>query len=384
MGKIYLDHSATTPVRPEAAQIITHFLMHAYGNPSSAHSFGREAREGLATARRQVAELIGAAPEEITFTSGGTEADNLAILGAALNHRGNRMHLITTAIEHHAVLHTFKYLESKGFRVTILPVDREGIVRLGDVENALTEDTLLISVMHANNEVGTIQPIAQIGSLAQSRGVLFHTDAVQSLGKIPVDVAALHVDLLSGSGHKLYGPKGTGFLYIRKGIKLSPLAFGGGQERKLRAGTENIPGIAGLGKAAELAALELDQEARRLTALRDSLAEGLIRRIPGIRINGHRTLRIPTNVHVSVPGVEGESLLLSLNAQGIAASSGSACTTGSQSVSHVLAALGLGAEEAQGSIRLTLGRDSHEDDIKRVLAVFPAVVERLRSISPVF
>lgn len=384
MQRIYLDHSATTPVRPEVAEIMMEYMTEKFGNPSSVHSFGREAKEALEKARSQVAGLIKAQPEEITFTSGGTEADNLAIIGAAFQYADKGQHIITSAVEHHAVLHTCEHLERIGFEVTVLPVDEYGIIRVEDLRQAIRDDTILISIMHANNEVGSIQPVAEIGRLAKEKGILFHTDAVQSLGKIPVDVNEMNIDLLSGSGHKIYGPKGIGFLYIRKGVRLSPLNFGGSQEKKIRPGTENLPGIVGLGKAAELAAQEMDTEMPRMTKLRDKLIKGIQERIPDVRLNGHPTLRIPTNVNVSFEFVEGESLLLSLDMKGIAASSGSACTSGSLDPSHVLLAMGICKEVAHGSVRMTLGRDNTEEEIDYVLDVLPEIVERLREMSPLY
>ena len=383
MRTVYLDHSATTPVRPEVAEVMAKYLTQYFGNPSSIHSFGRVGKKALEEAREQVARLIGARPEEIVFTSGGTEADNLAIIGTALANRKKGNHVIISSIEHHAVLDSGKYLEKLGFEVSYLPVDRDGLVRMEDVESALKPDTILISVMHVNNEVGTIQPIEEIGKLAKDRGVIFHSDAVQSVGKIPVDVNAFKVDLLSASAHKIYGPKGVGCLYIRKGTKIEPRLFGGGQERKRRPGTENLPGIVGFGKAAELALLELDQE-QNLVYLRDKLIKGIMERIPHVQLNGHPTKRVPGNVNVSIRYVEGESLLLNLDMKGIAASSGSACTSGSLDPSHVLLAMGLSHEIAHGSLRMTLGRDNTEEDIDYVLEVLPPIVERLRAMSPLF
>lgn len=384
MRRIYLDHSATTPVRPEVAEIMLEYFTEKYGNPSSVHSFGREAKAGLERAREQVAALINAQPEEIIFTSGGTEADNLAIIGTANKYADRGKHIITSAVEHHAVLHTCEYLEKNGFKVTVLPVDEHGIIRIEDLLEAVTKETILITIMHANNEVGSIQPIEEIGNIARENGIIFHTDAVQSLGKIPVDVRKMNIDLLTGSGHKIYGPKGVGFLYVRKGIKLTPLVFGGGQERKYRAGTENIPGIVGLGKAMELAGKEMAVEMPRLAELRDRLIKELQERIPNVKLNGHPSLRVPTNVNLSFEFVEGESLLLSLDMKGIAASSGSACTSGSLDPSHVLLAMGLCHEIAHGSVRMTLGHSNTEEDIQYVLDVFPAIVERLRNMSPLY
>ena len=384
MHRIYLDHSATTPVRPEVADIMTEYMTGKFGNPSSVHSFGREAKQALEKARKQVADFINAQPEEITFTSGGTEADNMAIIGAAFRYSDKGKHIITSAVEHHAVLHTCEHLEKIGFEVTVLPVDEYGIINLDDLRNAIREDTILITIMHANNEVGSIQPVEEIGRLAREKGVLFHTDAVQSLCKIPVDVQAMNIDLLTGSGHKIYGPKGIGFLYVRKGVKLAPIGFGGAQEKKVRPGTENLPGIVGLGLAIELAGQEMASEMPRLQDLRDKLMKGLLEGIPNVRLNGHPTLRVPINVNVSFEFVEGESLLLSLDMKGIAASSGSACTSGSLDPSHVLLAMGICKEIAHGSVRMTLGRDNSEQDVDYVLEVFPEIVQRLRDMSPLY
>ncbi|MFZ3372750.1 MAG: cysteine desulfurase family protein, partial [Desulfitobacteriaceae bacterium] len=327
MRRVYLDHSATTPVDVEVATLMLTYYTEKYGNPSSIHGFGREAKQALEEARLQVSKLIGAKPEEITFTSGGTEADNLAILGIAESRRSQGKHLIVSAIEHHAVLETAEYLEKMGYELTLLPVNAEGIVEVDSVVKALRSDTILVSVMHANNEVGAIQPIEEIGKLVRSHGAAFHVDAVQTLGKIPVNVEKLKVDLLTISGHKIYGPKGVGALYIRKGIRISPLMHGGGQEKKRRSGTENTPGIIGFGKACELAGLCMTEEAQRVIKLRDKLLTGLVKRIENVKVNGPLgDLRLPNNVNVSIEFVEGESLLLSLDLLGIAASSGSACT----------------------------------------------------------
>lgn len=354
-----------------------------FGNPSSVHSFGRAAKKALEEAREQVAQLIGAQPGEIVFTSGGTEADNLAVIGTAMANRKKGKHIITSSIEHHALLDSCKWLEKNGFEVTYLPVDSNGLVRVEDLMAALREDTILISIMHVNNEVGTIQPIEEIGKIARDKGILFHTDAVQSVGKIPVDVNELQVDLLSLSAHKIYGPKGVGALYIRKGTRVEPRNFGGGQERKRRPGTENIPGIVGFGKAAELARINLPEE-QKLIILRDKLIDGLLERIPDCQLNGDREKRIPTNVNVSIRFLEGEALLLSMDLKGIAASSGSACTSGSLDPSHVLLAMGICHEIAHGSLRMTLGRDNTEEDIDYVLDELPAIVERLRNMSPLY
>ncbi|SMB98830.1 cysteine desulfurase [Thermanaeromonas toyohensis ToBE] len=384
MRKVYLDHSATTPVRPEVLEEMLPYLKEEFGNPSTLYSWGREAKKAIEEARARVAALIGAQPEEIVFTSGGTEADNMALIGAAYANQKKGKHIITSSIEHHAVLDTAQYLQRQGFKVTFLPVTPEGLVRVEDVEEAITDETILISIMHVNNEVGTIQPIQEIGKLARERGIIFHTDAVQSVGKIPVNVDELNVDLLSASAHKIYGPKGVGCLYIRKGTRIQPLLHGGGQERKRRAGTENVPGIVGFGKAAELAGQELESEGKRLKALRDKLIDGVLERIDHVQLNGDRERRSPINANFSFKYVEGESILLSLDMKGIAASSGSACTSGSLDPSHVLLAMGIPHEVAHGSVRMTLGRDNTEEDIDYVLEVLPEIIERLRAMSPLY
>lgn len=384
MQRIYLDHSATTPVHPEVAEAMLAVLKDKFGNPSSIHGFGREAREAVERARDQVAALIGARSEEIIFTSGGTEADNLAIIGAAYAYRDRGQHMVTSKIEHHAVLDAFKFLEKQGFEVTYLPVDRYGQVSVELFREAMRDDTILVSLMHANNEVGTIQPIAEIGRLTRERGVLFHTDAVQTVGRIPVDVKALNVDLLTLSAHKFYGPKGVGALYLRRRVKIQPLVHGGGQERKYRSGTENVPGIIGLGRAAELAAAEMPQRAAYLTELGRTLAERILSEIPDVILTGHPQERVPGHVSVCFAGVEGESLLIKLDLEGIAASSGSACTSGSLEPSHVLLALGLPHEVAHGSLRLTLGKDNTPSEVERVMEKLPRIVEELRAISPLY
>ncbi|MGI9953000.1 cysteine desulfurase NifS [Moorellaceae bacterium AZ2] len=384
MRRVYLDHSATTPVRPEVLEEMLPFLKEEFGNPSTIYSWGREAKKAVEEARARVAALIGAQPEEIVFTSGGTEADNMALIGAAYANQNKGKHIITSSIEHHAVLDTAQYLMRQGFKVTFLPVTPEGLVRVEDVAQAITDETILISIMHVNNEVGTIQPVQEIGKLARERGIIFHTDAVQSVGKIPVDVQDLNVDLLTASAHKIYGPKGVGCLYIRKGTRIQPLLHGGGQERKRRAGTENVPGIVGFGKAAELAGKELESEGRRLRALRDKLIDGVLASIEETRLNGDRQQRSPINANFSFRYVEGESILLSLDMKGIAASSGSACTSGSLDPSHVLLAMGIPHEIAHGSVRMTLGRDNTEEDIDYVLEVLPDIIQRLRAMSPLY
>lgn len=382
MKRIYLDHAATTPTDPEVVKAMLPYFTDAFGNPSSIHSFGQEARAAVEEARDRIASLIGAKSEEIAFTSGGTEADNFAITGIAYATENGGNHIITTPIEHHAVIETCKSLERRGFEVTYLPVDSYGLVDPDDVKKAITDNTVLISVMHANNEIGTIEPITEIGRIAQERRVAFHTDAVQTVGHIPVDVNELGVDLLAMSAHKLYGPKGIGALYIRKGTRITPLLHGGEQERRRRAGTENVAAIVGLGKAAEIAQREMDAEVKRLIPLRDHLIEGLTEQIEHIHLNGHPTRRLPNNVNVSIDFVEGESMLLNLDLTGIAASTGSACSSSSLEPSHVLLAMGLSHELAHGSLRFTLGRENDEEDIERVLEVLPMIVTKLRAMSP--
>ncbi len=384
MRLVYLDHAATTPVHPEVAEAMRRCLLEVWGNPSSLHARGREARLAVEEARAQVAALVGAEPREILFTSGGTEADNLAVLGVARQRRGKGNHVITSAVEHHAVLHACEALAREGFRVTVLPVDEHGLVDPDDLRRALTDDTVLVSVMLANNEVGTIQPIRELAAVARERGVPFHTDAVQAAGQIPVDVRELGVDLLSLSGHKFYGPKGVGALYVRRGLRLDPLLYGGGQERRLRPGTENVPGIVGLGKAAELARQELEARAAHARALRDRLLAGLLERVPDLVLNGHPERRLPNNLNVSILGVEAESVLLNLDLKGVAASSGSACSAGSVEPSHVLKAMGLPEERTHGALRLTLGRGNTEEDVDYVLEVLPPIVEKLRRLSPLY
>jgi cysteine desulfurase len=355
MRRIYLDHAATTPTRPEVVEAMLSYFTEAFGNPSSIYSCGQEARGAIEEARTKVAGLIGARSEEIVFTSGGTEADNCALKGFAYasEHKGN--HIITTSIEHHAVLEVCKFLERRGFRITWLPVDKYGLVDPDDVKRAITDKTILVSVMHANNEVGTIEPLEEIGRIAREAGVYFHTDAVQTVGHIPVNVDELNVDLLAISGHKFYGPKGVGALYVRKGTKLVSLMQGGEQEKRRRAGTENVPAIVGLGKAVELAGQEMGKEARLLAHLRDKLIKGLVEKIDRIRLNGHPTRRLPNNVNVSIDFVEGESMILNLDLEGVCASTGSACSSASLEPSHVLAALGLSPEERKLRSRCEAG-----------------------------
>lgn len=377
MRRIYLDNAATTAVSPEVLEAMLPYFTQVSGNASSIHGYGREAKRAIENARRQVMRALNAAaPQEIYFTSGGTESDNWAIKGAAL--AIGKGHIVTTAIEHHAVLHTCQWLEKRGYAVTYLPVDEYGRVTAAQVEAALREDTVLVSVMAANNEVGTLQPIAEIGALCRARGVLFHTDAVQAAGAIPLDVQAMKIDLLSLSGHKLHGPKGAGVLYVRKGVKIETLLHGGAQERGFRAGTENVPAIVGLGKAVELAQEHLAQNAAQVMCLRDKLISGLMERVPGAKLNGHPTERLPNNVNISFDRVEGEALLLRLDLVGVAGSSGSACTSGAIDPSHVLLALGLTPAQANGALRLTLSTDTTEEEIDAVLDILPPIVEDLR------
>jgi len=381
---IYLDHAATTPVHPAVLEALLPYMSEQFANPSTLYRFGRSARDAVEVARGQVASLIGASSEEIFFTSGATESDNWAIMGGALARESKGKHIITSAIEHHAVLGTCEYLKRRGWDVTLIPVDKDGLVNPVDVREAITDQTILITVMHSNNEVGTIEPIAEIGAIAKEKGILFHTDATQSVGKVPIDVNELNVDLLSLSGHKLYGPKGIGALYIRKGARILPYLHGGAQEKSRRAGTHNVPGIVGLGKACEIAQANMSEESPRLIALRDRLIDGISKTIPHTRLNGHRTKRLPNNVNMSIAGIEGESMILRLDYQGICVSSGSACTSGSLAASHVLLGLGLPHELAHGSLRMTLGKDTTSEDIDKVLEVLPGIVETLRSMSPMY
>lgn len=382
MKRIYLDYAATTPIHPVVLRAMSPYFAEAFGNPSSLHFFGQEAKAGVEEARQKLASLIGAQAEEIVFTSGGTEADNLAIRGVAYANERRGNHIITTALEHHAVLETCKFLEERGFKVTYLPVDGHGLVDPEDVKRTVTDKTILISVMHANNEVGTIEPIAEIGAIARERGIYFHSDAVQTAGHIPTNVNDLCVDLLAMSAHKLYGPKGVGALYIRKGTRIAPFMRGGEQERRRRPSTENVPGIVGFGKAAEIAQEEMSEETRHLTLLRDKLIRGLFERIARIHLNGHPSQRLPNNVNVSIESVEGESMLLHLDLEGVAVSTGSACSSSNLKPSHVLLALGLSHELAHGSLRFSLGRGTAEEDIEHVLKVLPSIVSGLRSMSP--
>ena len=381
---IYLDNAATTRTDPRVVEEMLPYFTEKYGNPSSVYSFAAANKEDIAGVRAELAGILGARPEEIYFTAGGTESDNWALKATAdaYGHKGK--HIITTKIEHHAILHTCEYLEKKGFEVTYLDVDENGIVDLEQLKASIRPDTILISVMFANNEIGTLEPIEEIGRLAKEKGILFHTDAVQAFGHVPIDVDQMGIDMLSASGHKLSGPKGIGFLYIRKGVKIRSFIHGGAQERKRRAGTENVPGIIGLGAAARLCAASMEQRAKRESALRDHLIDRVLKEIPYTRLNGHRTKRLPNNANFSFQFIEGESMLIMLDMAGICASSGSACTSGSLDPSHVLLAIGLPHEIAHGSLRLTLGEDTTLEQIDYVADKLKEIVEKLRSMSPLY
>ena len=381
---VYMDHAATTPTDPEVIQAMLPWLGGKFGNPSTIYALGGEAATAMEAARASIAAQLGAETDEIYFTSGGTESDNWAIKGVAEAQQNKGRHLITSTIEHHAVLEPLEYLEKKGYEVTKVPVDSTGLIDPDDVRKAIRPDTILITIMHANNEVGTIEPIAEIGAIAREAGVLFHTDAVQSVGKLSVDVKALNVDLLSLSGHKFYGPKGVGAMYLRNRVRVTPLLHGGAQERRRRAGTENVPGIVGLAKALDLASARRDEENAREEAMRDRLWAGLVERIPHIELNGHPTRRLANTLNFRVEGIEGEAMILCLDMNLIGVSSGSACTTGSLEPSHVLLAMGIPAELAHGSLRISLGHDNTEDHIDYFLESFPGIVERLRIMSPVY
>ena len=384
MDRIYMDNAATTAIAPEALAAMLPCFGQVYGNASSIHSTGRDARKLVEEARRKIADALGAKPGEIYFTSGGSESDNWAIKGAAFANRRKGNHIITSSIEHHAVLHTCQWLEKQGFEVTYLPVDEYGMVRTEDVEKAITDQTILISIMAANNEIGTIQPVAEIGKIAKAHKIIFHCDAVQAVGAVPVNVDSWNVDMLSLSGHKFHGPKGVGALYIRSGVKVEPFLHGGAQERGKRASTENVPGIVGMAAALEKAVNNLEENGIRLTYLRDKLIKGILENIPYTRLNGHSLKRLPGNVNVSIQYIEGEALLLRLDLAGIAASSGSACTSGSLDPSHVLLAIGLPHEVAHGSLRLSLSDVNTEEEVDEVLKVLPRIVSTLRSMSPMY
>jgi cysteine desulfurase len=384
MNQIYMDYAATTPTDHRVVEAMLPCFGEVYGNPSSLHAFGQEAHGAMEEARAKIAAFSGAKPAEIVFTSGGTESDNFAVKGVVYANRKKGDHIITSAIEHHAVQETCRFLEAEGFKVTYVPVDGDGLVDPALVAEAITDKTILISIMHANNEIGTIQPIAEIGRLARERGVCFHTDAVQTFGQLPFTVDELNVDLMSASAHKLYGPKGVGLLYIRNGTRIMPFMHGGEQENGRRASTQNVPGIVGFGKAVELAKASLSEEAARLAAMRDRIIRGVFERLDGIRLNGHPTRRLPNNINLSVESVEGEGMILSLDMLGIACSTGSACSSSSLEPSHVLLAIGLPHEFSHGSLRFSLGRYTRESDIDAVLETLPQVVGRLRAMSPLY
>ena len=383
MNRVYMDNAATTPVSPAVLEKMLPYFSECYGNANSIHSTGLDARKALNAARKKVAAALNCNPEEVYFTSGGSESDNWALKGVAFANRKKGNHIITSAIEHHAILHTCEWLEKQGFEITYVPVDADGLVNPADVEAAITDKTILISIMAANNEIGTIEPIEEIAKIAHAHHVLFHTDAVQAIGAIPVDVRAIGCDLLSLSGHKFHGPKGVGALYIKQGTRIDNLIHGGAQERGRRASTENVAGIVGMAEAIELATANIPEKAARISALRDQLIDGLTA-LPYVRLNGHHTKRLPGNVNVSVRFIEGESLLLRLDLAGVAASSGSACTSGSLDPSHVLLAIGLPHEIAHGSLRLSLSDTTTQEEVDYVLSVLPGIIEYLRNMSPLY
>ncbi|RBP45534.1 cysteine desulfurase NifS [Garciella nitratireducens] len=384
MERRYFDYAATTPVDPGVLEEMLPYFKDSFGNPSSIYSYGREAKKAVEEARSKIANLIGADSKEIFFTAGGSEADNWAIKGIAMKLKDKGNHIITSKIEHHAVLHVCQYLEKHGFEVTYLPVDENGFINLKDLKNSITNKTILISIMFANNEIGTIQPVKEIGEIAKEHNIYFHTDAVQALGNTKINVNDMNIDLMSMSSHKIYGPKGVGALYIKKGVKIDPFIHGGAQERRKRAGTENVPGIVGFGKAAEIASNSLEEHIKRTVKLRDKLITGILENIDYVRLNGDPIKRLPGNVNVSIEFVEGEALLLNLDMIGVCASSGSACTSGSLDPSHVLLAIGLPHEIAHGSLRLTIGRYTKEKDINYVIEELPKIVDKLRAMSPLY
>lgn len=381
---IYMDHSATTPVKKEVLEEMLPYFSEFYGNPSSVYALSNHSRLAIDKARERVAKAIGAKKTEIFFTGGGSEADNWALKGVAYKNKDKGNHIITTKIEHHAILHTCEYLEKQGFQVTYLDVDEYGMISLENLEKAITDNTILISIMFANNEIGTIQPIREIGELAKKYGVLFHTDAVQAVGSLPIDVKEMNIDLLSMSAHKLYGPKGVGALYIKQGTKIDPLISGGAQEKNKRAGTENTPGIVGLGKAIEIAYEHIDENTSYLISLRERLIKGIQEKIQYVKLNGHPEKRLPGNVNFCFQFIEGEALLLSLDMVGIAGSSGSACTSGSLDPSHVLLSIGLPHEIAHGSLRLSLGTGNTEEEVDYAIEKLVGIVDRLRMMSPLY
>lgn len=384
MKYIYADHAATTPTAPEVLKAMLPYFSEKYGNPSSLYSLGQESKTAIEEARNIVANFIGARHDEIVFTSGGTESNNFALIGTAYANERKGNHIITSSIEHHAVLNPCKFLERRGFEVTYLPVDKYGLVDPDDVRKAIKDKTILISIMHANNEIGTIEPIAEIGKIAREREIYFHTDAVQTTGHIPVNVEELNVNLLSMSSHKLYGPKGVGALYIRKGTKILPYLHGGDQEKKRRASTENVPGIVGFGKAIELAHKSMNDEVRRLKNMRDKLINLVLFSIDDVILNGHPEQRLPNNANFSFKYIEGESLLLSLDMEGIACSTGSACTSSSLEPSHVLTAIGLPHDVAHGSLRFTFGKNNSEEDVEYIVEKLKNIVKKFREMSPLY
>ncbi|HLD41016.1 MAG TPA: cysteine desulfurase NifS [Candidatus Omnitrophota bacterium] len=384
MERIYLDYAATTPCDPRVVEAMSPYFTEKFGNPSSIHSFGQEAKKGMEDSRQALADFLGAKPEEIIFTSGGTESNNLAIFGVCAAQEKKGSHIITSNIEHHAIIEPCKALEKKGYTTSYVKVDKDGIIDPADVKKAITDKTALISIMQANNEIGVIQPIAEIGKIAKEKGITFHTDAVQTVGHIPVDVNELNVDLLSLSAHKFYGPKGVGALYVRKGTRINRFLHGGDQEKGRRASTSNVSGIVGLGKAVELCKPKMKEEADFQISLRDSLIKGLLAKIDQRRLNGHPSLRLPNNVNMSFEYIEGESMLLNLDMLGIAASTGSACTSSSLEPSHVLLAIGLPHEIAHASLRFSLGRWTKKSDIDYLLEVLPGIIDKLRQMSPLY
>lgn len=381
---IYLDHAATTATRPEVIEAMLPYFSESYGNASSVYDFAAKSKNAIQRARKIIGDALGVPEQDIYFTAGGSEADNWAIKSTAEAYRSKGNHIITSKIEHHAVLHTCQYLEKKGYEVTYLDVDEDGLVKPEDLEAAIRPDTILVTIMFANNEIGTIEPIKELGAIAHKHGVLFHTDAVQAFGQVPIHADEMNIDMLSASGHKLNGPKGIGFLYIRKGLKIGPFIHGGAQERRRRAGTENVPGIVGLGKAVEIALATMEERTAKEKELRDYLMDRIMKEIPYTRVNGSRTKRLPANVNFSFQFIEGESLLIMLDMEGICASSGSACTSGSLDPSHVLLAIGLPHEIAHGSLRLTLGEENTKEDIDFVIEQLKKIVSRLRDMSPLY
>ena len=381
---IYLDHAATTQTKPEVVDAMLPYFTEFYGNPSSVYKFSNKGKEAILNARTTIANSLNTEVTNIYFTAGGSEADNWALKATAEAYSAKGKHIITSKIEHHAILHTCEWLEKQGYEITYIDVDENGILKLDQLEKAIRPDTILVSVMFANNEIGTIQPIKEIGELCKKNGVLFHTDAVQAYGQLPIDVEALHIDMLSASGHKLNGPKGIGFLYIRKGVKIRSFVHGGAQERSRRAGTENLPGIVGFGKAVEIAFETMEARAKHETELRDYVMDKVLAKMPYTRVNGHKTNRLPNNINFSFQFIEGESLLIMLDMAGICGSSGSACTSGSLDPSHVLLAIGLPHEIAHGSLRLTLGEENTKEEMDYVIDQLKRIVERLRSMSPLY